>query len=107
MSHFTGEGALGGESPTRGLRAWLGVGRVGHQAPSPDIVGGGPAGAAEEIAIERIVRAREDRLLAAVATLADMVRRMGNDDPGETGHARTPGMSLHAVNKVHCRRNST
>ncbi len=62
---------------------------IGHQAPSPDLDFGGAARLAEEIAIERIVLAREERLLPAVATLGDMVRRMGNDDPGETGHART------------------
>ena len=71
---------------------------IGRQAPSPDIVGGGTAGAAKEIVIERIVRARNERLLAAVATLGDMVRCIGNDDPGKTGHARTLARRRTQVN---------
>ena len=71
---------------------------VGHQAPGPDLDAGGAAGAAEEIAIEHIVRIRKERLLAAVAPLGDMVRRIGNDDPGETGHARTLARRCVQVN---------
>ena len=61
---------------------------IGQQAPSPDLDIGGPARVAEEIVIARTVLGIIDRLLPAVATLGEKMRRMGNDDPGETGHAR-------------------
>ena len=75
---------------------------IGHQAPGPDLDVGS---AAEEIAIERIVIATEERLLPAVAALGDMVRDTGNDDPGETGHARTSAVRATHGNKMHCHRN--
>ena len=60
---------------------------IGDQAPIPDLDIGGPPRAAEEIAIEQLVLGIKERLLPAVATLGDMVPNVGNDDPGETGHA--------------------
>ena len=78
---------------------------IGHEAPGPDLDVGGAAGAAQEIAIERIVIGPEERLLPAVAALGDMVRDTGNDDPGETGHARTSAARGTHVNKMHCHRN--
>ena len=58
---------------------------IGHEARSPDFDVGGADRAAEEIATERM--GTEERLPPAVAALSDMVRDMGNDDPGGTGHA--------------------
>ncbi len=64
---------------------------IGHEAPSTDFDIGGPARAAEEIGNEGMIIGTEDvcRRPPAVAALGDMVRDMGNDHPGRTGHART------------------
>ncbi len=61
---------------------------IGHEAPSPDFDIGGPARAAEEIGNERMIIGTEEHLPPAVAALGDLVRDMGNDHPGRTGHAR-------------------
>ena len=78
---------------------------IGHQAPSPDLDIRRAALAAEEIAIIRIVGGAKKRPLPAIATLGDMVRDMGNDDPGEASHGRILAPRSTRVNFVHCHRN--
>jgi hypothetical protein len=60
---------------------------VRHQAPGPDIDPCGAAVLREQVAVQRIVVVAEERPRAAIATLGDMVRVIGDDDTGEAGHA--------------------
>ena len=61
---------------------------VGHQTPGPDLDFGGPAFAAEQIAVKDVILVVEKCLLSTVATLGHVMRDAGNDDAGKTGHAR-------------------
>ncbi len=58
----------------------------GHQTPGPDRHARRPAGLSEQVAIVLIVTVLEERTLAAVATLGDMVRQARNDDAREASH---------------------
>ena len=60
---------------------------VGHQRPSPDRDLGFARRAAEEVAIGGVIRIRIERPLAPIAALGHVVRRVGNDDASEAGHA--------------------
>jgi len=60
---------------------------VRHQAPGPHLDPGRAAIFGEQVAIKRIVGIAKEGARAAVATLGDVVRMIGDDDAGETGHA--------------------
>ena len=89
--NMTGIAAMGG---CQGAAQPVGIGRnqdemhmIGHQAPSPNFDRSSPATGREAVAIEGIVLFAEERALASIATLGDMVRETGDDDTGETSHA--------------------
>lgn len=72
----------------------VGIGRhqdemyvVRHQTPGPHLDAGRAAMGGEQIAIKRIVSVAEEGLRAAVAALDHVMRMIGDDDAGETGHA--------------------
>ncbi len=58
----------------------------GHHTPGPDRHASRPAGLSEQVATMLAVTLLEERPLATVAALGDMVRQTGNDDAGEAGH---------------------
>jgi len=58
---------------------------VGHQAIGPDLTAGAARGFGEEVTVERVVGVFEERLLAAVAALRDVIGNAGNDDAREPG----------------------
>ena len=62
---------------------WLGIRHHAHTSTSA-----ARQCSAEQIAVERVVGVAEEGARAAVAALGDVVRQAGNDDAGETGHAR-------------------
>ena len=61
---------------------------VGHQAPGPHLDLGRAAVLRQQIAVERVILVAEKGARAAVAALGDMMRNAGDDDAGETGHAK-------------------
>ena len=62
------------------------VNMVGHQHPGPAGDACGLQAFSQEIAIERVIGIDEEGALAAIATLGDMVRQVGDDDTGKAGH---------------------
>ncbi len=56
---------------------------VGRQAIAPHRDALAPAGLAEQIAVERVVRVGEEHPLAPVAALGHMMRKVWNHEPAD------------------------
>ncbi len=61
---------------------------VGHQTPGPDRRARRPAGLSEPVATMLVVTLLEERPLATVAALGDMVRQTGSADAGHWEFAK-------------------
>jgi hypothetical protein len=61
---------------------------VRHQTPGPHLDFGGAAILGKQVAVKRIIGVAKEGARSAIATLGDMVRVTGDDDTGETSHAR-------------------
>ena len=71
----------------RGRRDQDKVNVVGHQAPGQATNTLAPARFRDQVAVGRIILAREEDFLAAIAALRDVMGDIGNDDARKAGHA--------------------
>jgi hypothetical protein len=62
---------------------------VGHQAISPHLGAGTPAAFGQQVEIKGVVALFEERLVATVAPLGDVMGQAGNDEAGKAGHAES------------------
>jgi hypothetical protein len=61
---------------------------IGHQAVRPNLDASFPGLFGQEATIDVLVAVFEGDRLSSIAALRHMLRAVGNDDAGETGHAR-------------------
>ncbi len=74
---------------------------VRHQRPSPNRDAGVLAVFLQQVEISRVIVVAEERPLAAVAALSDMMRNPTDDaarQTGQTGHGRTLTAGMATVN---------
>src|SRR5205823_5974261 len=62
------------------------MGVIRHQAIGPDLDAEQSAPMGHEFEVEAVVFVGEERLLAAIAALSDVVRKTGDDGARDSGH---------------------
>ncbi|MBV9584135.1 MAG: hypothetical protein JO213_04540 [Alphaproteobacteria bacterium] len=78
---------------------------VRHKHPGPDRDACRFATGCQQITVEGVIGVAEKHLRATVAPLRDVVRYIGNNEAGETGHAPGSRGTARKSNFVHCHRN--